>query len=276
MMYYTEYNLSLRISHKRCIIKNFVFCLRKCVFGGIILLVINMKKLIMTDLDCTLLPMDQDAYIQIYVNAIAKLFYEHGFDGKKIAKATMQSAYAMGKNDGSRTNEEVFEEAFKALVGENAQQAIDLFPKVYEEPYDAIKAVTRVNEHAEKIVKLMREKAEFVVVATQPMFPLEAVKKRLSWTNLSHDMFDDITVYDNCTFSKPSTGYYKEIMDKFGATAENTVMFGNDVNEDILPCVELGVETFLLTDGLINVKNHDISYLRKGTYLDMIEYLKSL
>ena len=43
-----------------------------------------MKKLIMTDLDCTLLPMDQDAYIQIYVNAIAKLFYEHGFDGKKI------------------------------------------------------------------------------------------------------------------------------------------------------------------------------------------------
>lgn len=235
-----------------------------------------MKKLIMTDLDCTLLPMDQDAYIQIYVNAIAKLFYEHGFDGKKIAKATMQSAYAMGKNDGSRTNAEVFEEAFKTLAGENAQQAIDLFPSVYEEPYNAIKAVTRVNEHAGEIVKLMREKAEFVVVATQPMFPLEAVEKRLSWTNLSTDMFDDITVYDNCTFSKPSTGYYKEIMDKFGATAETTVMFGNDVNEDILPCKELGIETFLLTDGLINVKNHDISDLKKGNYLDMIEYLKSL
>lgn len=275
-MYYTKYNLFLRISHKRRIIKKFVFYLLKYAFSGIILSVINMKKLIMTDLDCTLLPMDQDAYIQIYVNAIAKLFYEHGFDGKKIAKTTMQSAYAMGKNDGSRTNKEVFEEAFKAMVEENAQEAIELFPKVYEEPYDAIKEVTKVNEYAHEIVKLMREKAEFVVVATQPMFPLEAVKKRLSWTNLSHDMFDDITVYDNCTFSKPSTGYYKEIMDKFGATAENTVMFGNDVNEDILPCKELGVETFLLTDGLINVKNHDISDLRKGTYLDMIEYLKSL
>ena len=275
-MYYTEYNLFLRISHKRRIIKKFVFYLLKYALSGIILWVINMKKLIMTDLDCTLLPMDQDAYIQIYVNSIAKLFYEHGFDGKKIAKATMQSAYDMGKNDGSRTNKEVFEEAFKAMVGENAQQAIDLFPKVYEEPYDAIKEVTKVNEYAHEIAKLMREKAEFVVVATQPMFPLEAVKKRLSWTNLSHDMFDDITVYDNCTFSKPSTGYYKEIMDKFGADPSNTVMFGNDVNEDILPCKELGVETFLLTDGLINVKNHDISDLRKGTYLDMIEYLKSL
>ena len=235
-----------------------------------------MKKLIMTDLDCTLLPMDQDAYIQIYVNAIAKHFYEHSFDGKQIAKATMQSAYAMGKNDGSRTNREVFEEAFKALMGDKAQEVIDLFPKVYEEPYDAIKAVTKVNEHAQEIVKLMREKAEFVVVATQPMFPLEAVKKRLSWTHLSYDMFDHITVYDNCTFSKPSTGYYKEIMERFSATPENTVMFGNDVSEDILPCKELGVETFLLTDGLINVKNHDISDLRQGNYLDMIEFLKSL
>lgn len=279
MIFHCDYlhnKLPLSIAHKRLIIKNFVLGLLKYAFGGIILWVIIMKKLIMTDLDCTLLPMDQDAYIQIYVNAIAKMFYEHGFDGKQIAKATMQSAYAMGKNDGSRKNAEVFEEAFKALVADRAQEAIDLFPSVYNEPYDAIKAVTRVNEHAEEIVKLMREKAEFVVVATQPMFPLEAVQKRLSWTNLSTDMFDDVTVYDNCTFSKPSTGYYKEIMEKFNATPENTVMFGNDVTEDILPCKELGVETFLLTDGLINTKNHDISTFRQGNYADMIEYLKSL
>ncbi len=235
-----------------------------------------MKKLIMTDLDCTLLPMDQDEYIRTYVNVIAKLFYEHGFDGKEIAKATMQASYMMAKNDGSRTNEEAFEEAFKALVGERAQEAIELFNEVYKEPYDVIKAVTSVNEHAQEIVGLMREKAEFVVVATQPMFPLEAVKKRLSWTNLSADMFDDITVYDNCTFTKPNVGYYKEIMNKFGATPENTVMFGNDVNEDILPCRELSIETFLLTDGLINTKNHDISTLRRGSYHDMIEFLKSL
>lgn len=235
-----------------------------------------MKKLIMTDLDCTLLPMDQDAYIQLYVTQIAKLFYSRGFDGREIAKATMQASYMMAKNDGSRTNAVAFEEAFRSIVGDRAKEAIEIFPSVYGEPYDVIKDVTKVNPYAEEIVKLMREKAEFVVVATQPMFPLEAVIKRLSWTNLSADMFDDITVYDKCTFSKPSTGYYKEIMDKFNADPSNTVMFGNDVNEDILPCKELGVETFLLTDGLINSHNHDISSLRQGTYTDMIEYLKSL
>lgn len=235
-----------------------------------------MKKLIMTDLDCTLLPMDQDAYIQLYVKQIAKLFYSHGFDGKEIAKATMKASFMMAKNDGSRTNADAFEEAFKALVEDRAQEAIDIFPSVYKEPYDVIKDVTSVNPYAQEIVKLMREKAEFVVVATQPMFPLEAVEKRLSWTNLSVDMFDDITVYDKCTFSKPSTGYYREIMNKFNADPSNTVMFGNDVNEDILPCMELGIETFLLKDGLINTHNHDISDLRQGNYPDMIEFLKSL
>ncbi len=235
-----------------------------------------MKKLIMTDLDCTLLPMDQDAYINKYVNEIAKLFYEHGFDGKMIAKATMKASYAMIQNDGKKANKEAFEEAFRSLVGEKAQKALDIFPSVYGERYNSIKEVTSVNPYAQEIVNLMREKAEYIVVATQPMFPIEAVEKRLSWTNLSTSQFDDITVYDTSTFSKPSTGYYKEIMDKFSAEPSNTVMIGNDVNEDILPCEKLGVETFLLTDGLINTQGHEIKHLRQGNYSDLIEYLKSI
>ena len=235
-----------------------------------------MKKLIMTDLDCTLLLMDQDLYIQRYINEIAKLFFDYGFDGKAVAKATMQASFMMAKNDGSRTNQEAFEEAFLTLVGQRAKEAIDIFPQVYGDRYDVIKEVTAINPFAKDIVELMRKNAEYVVVATQPMFPLEAVKKRLSWTNLTDSMFDYITTYDNSTFCKPNPLYYKEIMDKYGATKENTVMIGNDVNEDILPCKELGVDTFLVLDGLINVQNHNISDIRQGDYLDLIKYLKSL
>lgn len=235
-----------------------------------------MKKLIMTDLDCTLLPMDQEKYISLYVNEIAKLFYEHGFDGKMVAKATMYASTAMLKNDGSRTNADAFEEAFAGLLGEGAQKALDIFPQVYGDRYNSIKVITSVNPFAKDIVELMRAHAEHIVVATQPMFPIEAVEKRLSWTNLSAGMFDHITVYDDSTFSKPSVGYYKEIMDKFGATPENTVMIGNDVNEDILPCESLGIDTFLVLDGLINIQNHDIQHLRQGNYLDLLDFLKTL
>lgn len=235
-----------------------------------------MKKLIMTDLDCTLLRMNQDLYIQKYVEEIAKLFYEHGYDGKMIAKSTMQASYIMAKNDGSVTNKDAFEDAFKKIVSERAQEAIDIFPQVYGDRYNVIKEVTNKNPYIKEIVETMRKNAQAVVVATQPMFPIEAVEKRLSWIGLSADMFDLVTVYDSSTYCKPNPLYYKEIMDKFSATPEETVMIGNDVNEDILPCKQLGIDTFLLLDGLINTQNHDISSFRKGGYQELIEYLNTL
>lgn len=235
-----------------------------------------MKKLIMTDLDCTLLIMDQDVYIKRYVNEIAKMFYELGYDGKFIAKATMQASMMMAKNDGSRTNAEAFEEAFASIVGEGAKKIIELFDDVYGDRYHSIKEITTFNPYAEEIVSLMREKADHIVVATQPMFPLEAVRKRLSWTGLKPEMFDHITVYDNSTFCKPNPLYYKEVMDKYGVTAEETLMIGNDITEDILPCQKLGVDTFLVMDGIINTINHDLNGIRKGNYDDLLKYLKSL
>ncbi len=241
-----------------------------------IYLVIELKKLIMTDLDCTLLPMDQDLYIQRYVSEIAKLFNENGYDGKAIAKATMKASTWMLKNDGSRTNKDAFEEAFKAIIKEDADKIIEIFEQVYSDRYEVIKSVTQENPYAKEIVSLMREKAKFVVVATQPMFPIEAVRRRLSWIGLTEQMFDYITVYDNSSFSKPSVGYYKEIMDRFGVSNKETLMIGNDVNEDILPCKALMVDTFLVTEGLINIYNHDITGITKGTYKDLIDYLKSI
>ena len=70
--------------------------------------------------------------------------------------------------------------------------------------------------------------------------------------------------------------YYLEIMDRFSAKPEETLMIGNDVNEDILPCEKIGVDTFLVLDGVINAKNHDTTNIRQGYYKDLIEYLKSL
>lgn len=235
-----------------------------------------MKKLIMTDLDCTLLTMNQDLYIKKYVEEIAKLFYEHGYDGRAIAKATMNASMMMIKNDGSRTNKDAFEEGFRAVIGENADKIIEIFPSVYGDRYDSIRSITKVNPYAQQMVELMREKAQFVVVATQPMFPIEAVQKRLSWTNLSADSFDYITIYDESKFSKPNPRYYLEIMDRFSAKPEETLMIGNDVNEDILPCEKIGVDTYLVLDGLINSHSHDTSKLRQGYYKDLIKYLKTI
>ena len=42
-----------------------------------------------------------------------------------------------------------------------------------------------------------REKAEHAVIATMPMFPIEACNKRLSWVGLNASMFDLVTTCDH-------------------------------------------------------------------------------
>ncbi len=235
-----------------------------------------MKKLIMTDLDCTLLPMDQDKYIERYFEEIAKFFVEKGFDGKLVVTATMKASYAMAKNNGSVTNAQAFESAFAQLLEDDADAVIELFDDIYGDRYDSIRDVAQYNDKAQLIANLMKDKASYAVVATQSMFPREAVKKRLNWTGVDINIFDYVTTYDSCHYCKPNPMYYQEIMDRYSVTAEQTLMIGNDITEDILPCKELGVDTFLVTNNIINTIDYDISSLTKGTYDELIEYLKAL
>ena len=50
---------------------------------------------------------------------------------------------------------------------------------------------------------------------------------------------------------------------------------GNDVQEDLI-AGELGMETYLITDYLIDRKNGDTESTYKGNYQDFYEFVKGL
>ncbi|HBG17285.1 MAG TPA: HAD family hydrolase, partial [Firmicutes bacterium] len=50
---------------------------------------------------------------------------------------------------------------------------------------------------------------------------------------------------------KPNPNYYREILDLLQAKAEECLMIGNDIEEDIVASV-LGIKTCLVTDRLIS------------------------
>lgn len=52
-------------------------------------------------------------------------------------------------------------------------------------------------------------------------------------------------------------------------------MVGNDVNEDMCAAA-LGVDTYLITDCLINSKNKDISAYRHGSFDDFQQFVQKL
>ena len=233
-------------------------------------------KLIMSDLDNTLLPIyTQDRFVEIWFRDIAKIFRDHGLDPVRAANGVNQGVRAMLYNESGRKNIEVFYEEVEKISGYTREQIEPPTLEYYSTTFSNVYDITLPNPFAVQIAGLMRQKAEYAVVATMPVFTIEAVAMRMAWVGLTPSMFDFVTTADTSSYCKPNPLYFQEILDRFGVKPHEALMIGNDVREDMYPCRELGIDTFL-------VMNHKITHglpfndFRKGTYEDLIAFLETL
>ena len=90
------------------------------------------------DLDGTLLPMDIDEFMQGYFSSIVRFAASHGFDAEGFLAALKAGIKAMATHDGSRTNEEVFWEAFGPVYGEGADEVRASIGDYYNGAFTAI------------------------------------------------------------------------------------------------------------------------------------------
>ena len=231
-------------------------------------------KAVLFDLDGTLLPMDYDLFIKYYFGSLAKKFAPLGYDAEKLINAVWHGTEAMGKNDGSTTNEEVFWKTFASDLGERVLKDKVVFEDFYANEFQNIEKLCSVNQKADELVKSLKNKGYKVVLATNPLFPDIATSSRIRWANLEKKDFDLYTTYENSSFSKPNLAYYEDIATKIGVAPEDCLMVGNDVDEDMV-AKKCGMEVFLVTDCLLNKHNLDINEFPHGTFDDLIEYLKT-
>ena len=234
-----------------------------------------MIKVIMFDLDGTLLPMDQDKFVKVYFYGLGKKLEPLGYDVKKVADAVLSGVLAMTKNDGEQTNEIVFWNKFAELLGDGVRQHTELFEDYYNNEFQKVKEVSGFSSQAKEAILTAKEKGLRVVLATSPMFPKIATESRIRWAGLEPEDFELYTTYEDYSFAKPSLGYYKDVISRLGVLPEECVMVGNDVLEDMISS-ELGIKTFLLTDCLINRKNLDYSKYEQGDFSKLIDFIKNL
>ena len=236
----------------------------------------EMKKLIMTDLDNTLLPMyTQDKFVEIWYTDIAKKFREHGLDPSTALHAMNDGMRAMAFNDGEKTNIDAFYDVTCELSGIDRRAMEVIFDDYYSTTFANIKDITRENPYAPLIAHQIRRRSDIAVVATMPMFPIEACDMRLRWVGLKAEDFDLVTTCDFSRACKPNTKYYSQILDRFGVAPADALMIGNDVREDMEPCESLGIDTFLVTDHIIT-HGRDYARFRQGGYPELIDYLETL
>lgn len=232
-------------------------------------------KTFLFDLDGTLLPMDQEVFIKKYFSEIAKVCAPLGYEAKALMNTIWEGTLSMISNDGTTTNRQRFWDTFARLFGEHARKSEKHFDKFYENEFNNVKVTTSPTPLAGECVRILKEKGYRLILATNPIFPKAATLSRVRWAGLNPEDFELITTYENSTYCKPSLDYYKEILEKSNVQASECIMVGNDVKEDM--CVsQLGMDTFLLKDYIINEKQEDISKYRQGFMKDLYEFLDDL
>ena len=230
---------------------------------------------ILFDLDGTLLPMDQDIFIKAYMAGLTRKAAAQGYDPAQVPTAIWKGTGAMVNNNGDITNEDMFWNVFSSLCGRDARQDIAVFEDFYRNEFQEVRHVCGCDPRAAQAIREIKALGYRVALATNPLFPAIATHSRARWAGLDPADFELITTYENSRRCKPNPDYYRDVMEALGIKAEECLMVGNDVGEDMI-AENLGMKVFLLTDCLINKSGADISRYPQGSFPELMAFIRSL
>ena len=230
---------------------------------------------VLFDLDGTLLPMDNDKFVSGYFGLLAKKLAPYGYDKDELIPGVWKGTAAMVKNNGEKSNCDVFWRTFADALGERVYDSKVVFDEFYENEFNGAKKLCGKSEDASKLVSELKERGFRIALASNPLFPKTAQLARLEWAGIDADCFEYIASYENSAYSKPNPEYYKEIAERLGILPQECIMVGNDADEDAA-AEKIGMSVFLITDDLINRSNKDISAYPHGSLNDLSKYLADI
>ena len=231
---------------------------------------------VLFDMDGTLLPMDQDEFIRLYMEGLARRFVPFGYEPAGFCRALTEATFAVIKNQTEDTNEEVFWKAFSERTDQRIRDREPVFLDYYDKEYRSLRRVVKESRKSRAVVDLLKNKGYEVVLATNPVFPQAATWQRMEWAGVSPDDFSYVTTFENSRRCKPYPDYFRELLDKLGKKPEDCMMVGNDVDDDMVSTDALGIPNYLITDFLINRKNRDLAKWRHGGFEDFMAFAKGL
>jgi len=160
--------------------------------------------------------------------------------------STFFGAVRAARSHGStRTNYEVLERALSEKSGAPRETIAALLRAFIEEDFARSARHWVPIPGARDLLEHARASGMRLVLATNPVWPVRAVRMRLAWAGLDDVDFDFASHSEVMTRSKPQVAYYRELLARIGRRPDECAMIGNDAVKD-LPAVEAGIRTFLL------------------------------
>ncbi len=201
---------------------------------------------LLLDLDDTLLGNPMDAFLPAYLQGLGARLAAY-VEPQRMIRQLLAATKEMSANRlPDRTLENVFDAAFYPALGlirAEVQPALDAF---YSQDFPALQQVTLQRPEAMRLVEQALQRGVQVGVATNPLFPRTAIEQRLAWAGLpvTQTPFALVPSFETFHFAKPNPAYYAEFLAQMGWPEGPVLMVGNDLEMDLLPARQLGLEVF--------------------------------
>lgn len=226
------------------------------------------------DLDGTLLPIDGQKFEELYFHGLSSRFSDM-YTPTEFIQLIWNATKAMVADTRPVTNETAFMEALGSVVHGNLGEMQNRFTDFYVTGFDKVREAVIENAEVHEAISLLKKKGYDLVIATNPMFPRLAIEKRIDWTGLDRNDFSYVTSFEDNHYCKPQPMFFQELLDILGKSSDEVIMIGNDVEEDMV-AGKLGIETYLITNHMVNRKNKEVKADHVGDYADFLHFVESL
>ena len=210
-----------------------------------------MFKAVLFDLDGTLLRLDTGEFMKEYLKELSQAVISV-LDPSLFVKALLASTEAMKVNRNPNiTNAQVFWEDFSIRLKDDIKTLQPLMDEFYRTRFKNLARIISPSSQARFTVEAALDQGLRIALATNPVFPMTAVRQRMVWAGVENLPWEMVTSYEEMHFCKPHPEYYREIASMMDLPAETCLMVGNDTEED-LAAFQAGMKTYLVTDCLYN------------------------
>lgn len=232
-----------------------------------------MLRAVLFDLDGTLLDIDLDSFLRSYFEALGPCVADvTGLDARTALGAVMSGTDAMCTRHPGVTNRDVFNDRFRQLTGADlaAPAAVELLDRFYRETFPALQHDHGPRSGGAGAVIAARSRGLKTALATNPIFPMAAIRERMRWADLEESCFDYVTSYEVMEACKPRSEYFAQTAAALGVSPDECLMVGDDPELD-LPAAHVGMETFY-----VGADAPELDGQRRGSLTDLAEWLLSL
>jgi HAD superfamily hydrolase (TIGR01549 family) len=214
-----------------------------------------MLKAILFDLDNTLILFNENEFYDRYFKCITDTFSDV-MPAEQFQETLKAATISLLQNQGTISNAQFFMDVFAADMPHRREELWQRFLHFYKTEFNRLERIVSQPEFLHGVFDYLVKTDIKLVLASNPIFPMDVQRQRLAWAGLAHVPFDFITHIENMSFCKPRFEYYQQVCQQIDESPETCMMVGNDPVNDMV-AARAGLKTYLTTD----VKDDDSASL---------------